>query len=272
MKQYRIPNTTLDVSALCYGTGSFGTSNAKGDVTERLVADFIDAGGIFFDTAHCYAFWAPDGLGASERELGAAVRRLGVRDRVVLATKGGHPDGGPDYRRPDDFLAESVLRCDIENSLYRLGVETIDLYYLHRDDGKTPVSEVIERLNREVRRGTIRYLGASNWSVERIAAANAYAVAQNLQGFLVSQIQWGLAEPNWRSQVRDAPDPTHRCVDEKELAFHAESGIPIAAFSATENGYFADSPGANTLYDNPVSQARRERAGVGRRGTTARRP
>jgi aryl-alcohol dehydrogenase-like predicted oxidoreductase len=271
MKQRRIPNTELDVSTLCCGTGSFGTGSARGDIADRLIGDFIEAGGNFFDTAHCYGFWAPDGLGASERELGAALRRLGVRDRVVIATKGGHPDGGPDYRRPDDFLAESVLRCDIENSLYRLGVGTIDLYYLHRDDGKTPVGEVIDRLNREVRRGTIRFLGASNWSVERIDAANAYATQRGLQGFVISQVQWGLASPNWMDEVRDAPDPTHRCVDEKELAFHAATGIPVAAFSATESGYFADNPGADALYDNPASRARRVRAGqlAAERGATA---
>jgi aryl-alcohol dehydrogenase-like predicted oxidoreductase len=260
MKQRRIPNTELDVSALCCGTGSFGTGSARGDVTGRLIADFIDAGGNFFDTAHCYAFWAPDGLGASERELGGALRRLGVRDRVVIATKGGHPDGGPNYRRPDDFLAESVLCCDIENSLCRLGVDTIDLYYLHRDDGKTPVGEIMERLNGFIRRGWLRYLGASNWSVARIGAANAYAAERGLQGFVISQVQWGLADPNWMSEVRDAPDPTHRCVDLKELAFHAATGIPVAAFSATESGYFADNAGGDALYDNPVSRARRVRA------------
>jgi aryl-alcohol dehydrogenase-like predicted oxidoreductase len=260
MKRYRIPCTDLDVSVLCYGTGSFGTGRARGDAIDQLVADFLNTGGNLFDTAHCYAFWEPDGLGASERELGAAIRRLGIRDQIVIGTKGGHPDGGPAYRRPDDFLAESVLRCDIENSLYRLGVETIDLYFLHRDDGTTPVGEIIERLNGFIWRGWLRYLGASNWSVERIAEANAYAAERGLQGFVVSQVQWGLAEPNWKGQVRSAPDPTHRCVDEKELAFHAKTGIPVAAFSATESGYFADNPGADALYDNPISQAQRERA------------
>jgi len=260
MKRYQIPNTDLYVSALCFGAGSIGTGSARGEVVDRLVADFLDAGGNFFDSAHCYAFWEPDGLGASERELGRAIRRLGVRDQVVIATKGGHPDAGPDYRRPDDFLADSVLRCDIENSLYRLGIETIDLYYLHRDDGRTPVGQIIEFLNRQIAQGMIRYLGASNWSVERIAEANAYAAEKGLHGFVVSQIQWGLADPNWKTEARNAPDPTVRCVDEKELAFHQQIGLPVAAYSATVSGYFADNPNADRLYDNPTNRARRELA------------
>src|SRR5579872_4503377 len=227
----QLPGTDLTVSRFCLGAGAFGTS-VTGSAADRLVAAFVEAGGTFFDTAHCYAFWVPGGLGASERELAASLRRVGALGDCVIATKGGHPDCGPDYRRPYDFLAESVIDSDIEDSLDRLRVDRIDLYYLHRDDGRTPVGEIVERLNRQVERGRIRALGASNWSVARMAAANAYAEARGLQGFAISQAQWSLSEPGWRQTA----DPSMRRVGEEEIAWHAHTGIPIAAYSATGGG------------------------------------
>jgi aryl-alcohol dehydrogenase-like predicted oxidoreductase len=265
MQRYRLPNTHLDVSALCFGTGSLGTSVKDGDA-DRLVAAFLEAGGNFLDTAHCYAFWKPGGLGASERELGASLRRLGALDRAVIATKGGHPDQGEAYRRPADFLASPVIARDIDESLERLGVETIDLYYLHRDDGQTPVAEIIETLNGEVRRGRLRYLGASNWTVPRLAAANEYAARRGLRGFVASQVQWSLAEPNWRM----GPDPSMRHVTEEETTWHATSGLPLIVYSATANGYFADPERAAGSFDNPVNRERLQRARelAARRGCT----
>src|SRR5690349_18316917 len=94
-----IPHTDLKVSALCCGLGSFG-SRVKGAEMERLFATFRAAGGSFFDTAHCYAFWLEEGAGSSERALGECLRRFGGREEVVIGTKGGHPDMGAGYPRP----------------------------------------------------------------------------------------------------------------------------------------------------------------------------
>src|SRR5438270_1594806 len=152
MKRHPIPHTDLHVSALCYGLGSFG-SRVKGTAMERLYVTFREAGGNFFDTAHCYAFWLAEGAGCSERALGECLRRFGGRDEIVIGTKGGHPDAGPDYPRPDRYLAPEVIATDIRDSLERLGVETIDLYYLHRDDPRVPVDEIIDMLNREIKAG-----------------------------------------------------------------------------------------------------------------------
>lgn len=258
MKKINLPATELNVSVLGFGAAGLGTA-LTGEATLRLIADFAEAGGNFFDTAHCYAFWEKNGLGASERELGRALHRLGYHDHLIISTKGGHPDGGEGYRRPEDFLAENVLHFDIENSLFRLGVKTIDLYFLHRDDGRTPVGEVIERLNGFIRRGWLRYIGASNWSVERIAAANAYAAEKGLQGFVASQIQGSLATPI--HPIGDS-EPTTRFLDDATAAWHRESNLPITAYSSTASGYFSDHPASLgiTLYDDATNQARRERA------------
>ncbi len=250
MEIISVPKTSLTVSRFCCGAGAFGTG-VTGDTADRLLAAFVEAGGNFFDTAHCYAFWVPDGLGASERELAASLRRIGAWDGAAIATKGGHPDGGPDYRRPDDFLAEKVVNSDIEESLDRLRADRIDLYYLHRDDGRTPVGDIIEMLNRQIDRDRIRAFGASNWSVGRMAEANAYAERNGLHGFVVSQVQWSLSVPDWKPTA----DPTVRTVGDEEIAWHTETGIPIAAYSATGNGFFAK----DCVTANPINRARWKR-------------
>lgn len=255
MTRFLLPRTELTVSALCLGAGAFGTG-VKGRNADRLVADFVDAGGNFFDTAHCYAFWEDDGLGASERELAACLRRLGCLEQAVIATKGGHPDGGSQYPRPPDFLSERVIASDIEDSLDRLEIACIPLYYLHRDDGKTPVDQIIETLNRQIARGRIRHVAVSNWSVRRMAEANAYADRQNLHGFVASQVQGSLAEPMWEP----AADPTTRFVTHEEIAWHAVSGIPIVAYSATAGGYFAGRGHDTGIYATAANQARYGRA------------
>lgn len=255
MEQVTIPGTDLQISAMCMGTIGFGTT-VRGRDTDRLVAAFIEAGGCFFDTAHCYAFWMEDGLGASERELGASLRRLGCWGKVVVATKGGHPDAGPKYRRPDDYMSESMIRSDLDESLERLGTERIDLYYLHRDDPRMPVDKVIDILNREIERGRIRSIGASNWSVERMSAANLYAARAGRQGFVASELQWSLAQPNW--QV--GPDPTTRFVTPEIALWHTEANLPLVAYSATGSGYFSGAAKNPSTYDNPTNRARRKRA------------
>ena len=257
MQKQTILGTALAVSPLCFGCGNLG-AGTTGENALRLVETFFAAGGNFFDTAHCYAFWDKAGAGASEKELGRCLRELNIHDRCVVATKGGHP-AGPGYPHPADFLSEQIIHADIDDSLNRLQLDFVDLFYLHRDDGKTPVGEIIERLNREIQQGRVRFIGASNWSVARIAEANAYAIAKGLQGFVISQVQGSLAIPNGHT-VNPGPDPVNRTMGNAEMKFHSEAGLPIAAYSATVSGYFAGSTSGNALYDNPENQARRERA------------
>ncbi|NPV48852.1 MAG: aldo/keto reductase [Armatimonadetes bacterium] len=249
-----LPHTDLVPSRLCLGLGDYGTRVA-GEAAVRLLARFMELGGNFVDTAHCYSFWvAGAGAGSSERQLGAAMRELGCRDRLIVATKGGHPEGGEAYPRPDHYMAPEVVSQDLAESLERLGIATVDLYLLHRDDPRVPVGEVMDALNEHLQAGRVRYLGASNWSVERIAAANLYAAERGLQGFCVSQVHWSLAEPPWEM----GPDPTTRCVTLADAAWHTATGLPIMAYSPSAGGYFA---GRGESYDTSTNAARRERAG-----------
>ena len=257
MKRVRIPGTDLEVSALCYGLGSFGTS-VRGEEADRLYAAYRESGGCFFDTAHCYSFWVEGGLGAGERALGECLRRHGDRAEVVIATKGGHPDAGPGYRRPDRYLAPEVIASDITESLDRLRVDAIDLYYLHRDDPRVPVREILGALNAEIARGRGRHLGASNWPTARIAGANDHAKARGLRGFVASQPQWSLAHSNAEPPKSD---PATRFLMDEDVRWHATQEMVVVPYSSTAQGYFAtNGQAARDAYDNPITRGRLERA------------
>ena len=254
MKHHRIAGTELALAAVCQSAAPFGTT-VCGAAMDRLYDAYREAGGNFFDTAHCYCFWIEGGNGASERALGACLRRRGDRSQVVIGTKGGHPAIPPHYPHPAAYLAPETIATDIQESLERLGVDQIDLYYLHRDDPRVPVSEIMDTLNAEVIRGRIRYLAASNWGTARIAAANAYAAGRGQPGFVVSQPQWNLAQPN------PSGDPTMRFVNAEDEAWHTRHQLPVVAYTPTAGGYFAcqgDLTGRQ--FDNPVSRVRHHRA------------
>lgn len=258
----RIPGTDLDVTGLCYGVMQFN-ARVRGADMLALYERYRAAGGNLFDTAHCYNFWMKTGgPGESERGLGECLAEFGDRDDVVIATKGGHPDSGPLYPRPDDYLAPDVIDSDVTDSLDRLGVNAIDLFLLHRDDPRRDVGSVMDALNDQVARGRVRYLGASNWTIPRIEAANEYAAARGLAGFVIAQQQWSLAESNLPYPLNlRGPDPTCVRLSEADVSWHARTGFPVMAYTATAFGYFGAEPGKNAYtYDNPVSRARRERA------------
>ena len=261
MKRRPLDGTDLIVSPLCYGTATFGADLRGADLDARI-GQFRDAGGNFLDTAHCYAFWLPHGAGCSECALGDYIRRNGKGD-LVIGTKGGHT-GAAGYRRVDHWLAPARIEADIDDSLGRLGLEAIDLFWLHRDDARVPAGEIIETLNREVRRGRIRHIAASNWRVARIAEANAYAASHGLRGFVASQPEWSLARknaPNPDPSADSAHGAAMLFLEEADVAWHRRSGLPVIPYTATAGGYFASGGvRAADRFDNPASRERLARA------------
>jgi len=261
MNRKRMDGTDLVLSEICYGTALFG-ADVCGAAVDTCIRTFRDAGGNFFDTAHGYAYWVAAGAGCSERALGDYMRRNGKGD-IIVGTKGGLP-AARGYRQTEHWLSPETLESDLSESLERLGVDTIDLYWLHRDDTRLPVGEIVETMNRQIRRGRIRYIGTSNWRTDRIAAANAYASAHGLQGFVANQPQWNLAKFNTPN-----PDPATDTSDgkavlyleEPDLAWHRRTRLPLVPYSASAGGYFATGGArAGESYENPVSRGRLERA------------
>lgn len=230
MHTVTLPHTDLRVSHIALGTAGLGTVTTR-DEAFALLDAFVEAGGTFIDTAHVYANWAPGEKHRSEKTIGAWLRARGRPRGVVIATKGGHEDPDlPDTPR----VTPELVAADLDGSLECLGLDTIDLYWLHRDDPTRPVGPLIELLNDAARAGKIRHFGCSNWEPARITEANAYAAARNLRGFQASQLLWGLAQPN-----PGAVTPVHAIMDETSHAFYEHAGLGVVAFTSQARGYFA---------------------------------
>jgi aryl-alcohol dehydrogenase-like predicted oxidoreductase len=228
MRTVRLLNTNLDVSTLCLGTGQFGSALDRA-ASWALLDAFVDAGGNFLDTANVYGDWVPGTKSSSEKMIGAWLAERGQRDRVILATKGAHPL----------LSSMEVPRCapheiihDIEQSLDHLRTDVIDLYWLHRDDPTRPTGEIIETLAGQVQAGKIRYFGCSNWRVERIAAANAYAQAQGLPGFVADSMLWSAA----KLDVAALPDKTMVAMEPALYRYHEETNLAAIPYSAQAHG------------------------------------
>jgi aryl-alcohol dehydrogenase-like predicted oxidoreductase len=231
MKPVAIPNTDLTVSNLCLGGGGLGTRTPVDDAC-RLIDRFLEMGGNFVDSAHIYAAWAPGEWGTSERTIGEWYRRSKNRDGLLVMTKGGHPElATMNISR----LGRADIEKDLDESLDRLGIETIDVYLMHRDDPKRPAGEIVEVLADARKAGKIRWYGVSNWSVARIAEASAYAKAHGLPDIAVNQLGWSLAKPK-----ADAPrDATTFFMDPPTEAYHTETQLFAAAYSPHAGGFFS---------------------------------
>jgi aryl-alcohol dehydrogenase-like predicted oxidoreductase len=237
MERRELAASGLVVSELCMGCMPFGARVSGADI-DALLSRYRDAGGNFFDTAHCYSFWTPCGDGASERLLGDYVKRAGCRDEVVIGTKGGHPSA-PNYRKVDRYLTAGRIAADIDDSLARLQVDVIDLYWLHRDDPRVDVGTVLDILNAEVRRGRIRAFGGSNWTSQRLDEANRYAAEHGIDGFAASQPQWSLLQYEPQSQAQRLEPGVLLHMDDEDRRRHASSRLPVVPYGPTGNGFFA---------------------------------
>ncbi len=237
MDTHKLAGSDLGVSVFCYGTMQFGRQMEQSD-RDKLFDLFRDAGGNFFDTAHCYCCWLPCNDGAAERILGDYVKRSGCREEVVIATKGAHPSM-PNYRQVYAYMTSGRIAADIDDSLSRLQIDTIDLYWLHRDDPRVPVGEIIDMLNAEKQRGRIRTFGGSNWTTQRLAEANAYAAEHGVAGFVGSQPRWNLAcgdaEPAGEERLKPGVLLSASLGD---VAWHATSRLPVMPYAPTANGFF----------------------------------
>jgi aryl-alcohol dehydrogenase-like predicted oxidoreductase len=175
-----------EVSVVGLGCNNFGR-RVDLDGTRAVVDAALDEGITFLDTANTYG----DPRGASEELLGEVLQ--GRRDRIVLATKFGMDMG--DGRGPRG--SRDYIRQAIEASLRRLRTDVIDYYWYHQPDGVTPIAETLETLHELVQAGTVRYIGASNFSAEQIEEADAVARERGLTPFTAIQNEYSLL-------VRDA--------------------------------------------------------------------
>lgn len=258
MRMTQIPQTDLAPSAICLGTSNFGNGIAPENAYNLLDA-YLTHGGNFIDTAAVYANWLPGEKNSSEKTIGRWLARSGKRDLVILATKGGHPELAT---MRISRMSPGEIVDDVETSLRNLQTDRIDLYWLHRDDTTRPVSQIVDTLHSQVTGGRIRYFGCSNWRVDRIAAAQEYAAAQGITGFVANQMRWSLAVLN-----PDAGgDPTTVAMDGITEEYHRRTGLAAIPYSSQANGYFQKMaageelrPNQQKVYGMPENAARLER-------------
>ena len=177
------------------------------------------------DTAHVYSG------GDSERSIGRWMHERGLREKVVIITKGAAHS--KDRRRMTPF----DIAADLHDSLARLKTDYIDLYLLHRDDPDLPFEPIIDALNEHLRAGRIDAFGASNWSHERIQAANAYAGANGLEPFVASSPQFSLADSH--------AEPWPLCLSISGSAgtaareWYEQTQMPLLIWSPLASGFFS---------------------------------
>ena len=168
----RLGNTSLDVFPLCLGGNVFGWTIDE-ERSFAVLDAYVRAGGNFIDTADTYGRGGPGGAGESERIIGRWMAARGNSEQLVIATKVGM---SPDL----SGLSEATIRNGIEGSLERLGIDTVELYYAHRDDPR--------------REGTIRYAAASNYSASRLSEALRIGEREQMARYVALQPHYNLME------------------------------------------------------------------------------
>jgi aryl-alcohol dehydrogenase-like predicted oxidoreductase len=240
---------------LVLGAMMFGTTIDE-DTSFALLDRFVERGGEWIDTADCYAFWASaSGHGGdSERVLGRwLAARPGVRERVRIATKVGaeplEPGSWPQRR---EGLAPEAVRAAFAGSLERLGVDRVDLLWLHQEDRSVPIEDTVGAL---AGLAADRF-GVSNhpaWLVER---GRAHARATGVPPFDALQLNATYLRPRPGTLP---PGVEHRfgVLSDEQADYAAEHGLEVWAYTPMLSGAY-DNPAKDIpqVYDHPGNTAR----------------
>jgi aryl-alcohol dehydrogenase-like predicted oxidoreductase len=264
MQKKLLPQTNLQVSVIGLGTDYFG-SMVDHERSTQILDRYVELGGNFIDTAELYARWIPGGEHQSEKCIGAWLHERGLRDALIISTKGGHPKlESMNVPR----LSEREIESDLHSSLRRLGVDCIDIYWLHRDAPAIPVEEILLALEAFRRAGKIKYSGFSNWHQDRAEAARQAALQLGIPGFIASQNMWSLGLVNLENA-----DPTWAYIDAEFVRWHVAHNFGAFPYLTQANGYFrrleqnrldqvAQDARVRTLFDHPENRKRFQRIQV----------
>ncbi|KFF60445.1 alcohol dehydrogenase [Cryobacterium sp. MLB-32] len=230
-----IADTTLSVHALALGCSAFGWS-VDGEMSRQILDAHRDLGGNFLDTADSYS------AGRSEIMIGSWLRTRGDRDKTVIATKIGRNLDNPG-------LSPRNIIGAVDASLERLGTDYIDLLYFHFDDVRVPLEESLGVMSTLIASGKVRYLGASNFSADRLFEARVLA-ANGLPRFVALETHYNLL---------------HREAFESTLALVTQAqGVAVMPYFPLAHGFLAGRYRTKTdVADN--TRGRRAAAYVNRR-------
>jgi 1-deoxyxylulose-5-phosphate synthase len=240
--QYKmLGRTGVTVSRICLGCMSYGDSKWRPWVLDEAAAQpffrrAVEAGINFFDTADMYS------NGASEEVTGRALRKYARLEEVVLATKVFFPMGsGPNM----GGLSRKHIVQACEASLRRLGVETIDLYQIHRFDPDVPIEETVAALDHLVRTGKVRYIGASSGYAWRLAQALSVSEQRGWARFVSMQNHYNLI---YREEEREM---IPLCVDQ---------GVGVIPWSPLARGLLARArPPQGTVTSDATARSQSDR-------------
>ena len=218
MERISVKGVPQGVSRLVQGSMMLGLD--KMEYSRELLDAYLRAGGNTIDTGHIYG---PNSAGA----IGQWIEERGNRGDIVIIGKGAHP-----YEQ--SRMTKTCIASDLSESLERLRTDYLDIYMLHRDDPNVHVGYILEGLNDQLTAGKCRSIGASNWSIERILEANAYAEKHGMTGFSCSSPNFSLAKPNeprWAGCVSTTA---------RDEAWHVQSQLPLISWSSQSGGFFTD--------------------------------
>ena len=219
MEYRQLGSSGLAVSPICLGTMMFG-DRTDAATSLRIIDAARDAGVNFIDTADAYS------KGGSERVVGSAIKAH--RRQWILATKVGNVMTAKPH---DGGLSRRWVSAACDDSLARLALDYIDVYYLHKDDPDTPMAETVGALGDLIRAGKIRYIGLSNYRGWRIAEFVNECEAQGVPAPVVCQPYYNLL--NRTPEVEILPACDHY-------------GIGVASYSPVARGLLTGkyAPGA----------------------------
>lgn len=212
MEYRRLGKSGLKVSEICLGTMTFGHGTDETE-SEKMVDLALDAGVNFFDTANSY------GEGESEVILGKALK--GRRRDAIIATKFFNPMGkGPN----DSGMSRVHIMQAIDDSLRRLQMDYVDIYYIHHVDTQTPLDEMLRALDDLVRQGKVRYTACSNYQAWRLSEALWISESNNLEKFTCYQ-------PIYNLVVRD--------IEQELVPLCKNKGLGIVVWSPLAGGFLS---------------------------------
>jgi aryl-alcohol dehydrogenase-like predicted oxidoreductase len=231
VKTIQLGHTDRTVSAMCFGAMMFGTLVPE-DRARDLLDHFVERGGTFIDTANNYAVWVGGTGDESETLLGRWFADSGLRDQVCLSTKlGARPAPASASSEQRLGLSPDAIRSQFQGSLDRLGVNSVELLYLHIDDPAVPVADTQQAVAELKQNGFVVALGTSNHTLARMRERDAANAAIGLLAHDATQMRHSYLTPR-----PDADFTPQIVLDAAMTAYAAEVGTTVCAYSPLLNG------------------------------------
>jgi aryl-alcohol dehydrogenase-like predicted oxidoreductase len=239
----------ITVAPLAFGGNVFGWSVKDAAGTGRLLDAFVDGGFNLIDTADVYPAWVPGNKGGeSETLIGQWLKSSGKRNQVVIATKVAKWGERPG-------LSPENIEAAVDDSLRRLGIDTIDLYQAHEDDPSVPLEATLGAFSRLIEKGKVRAIGASNYSAERLAEALRVSQDHNLPRYETLQPEYNLYD---RAGYETELEPLVKAQGLGVISYYAlASGFLTGKYRDPADAAKSPARGAKVVaqYLNPRGQA-----------------